>query len=158
MKRHHGACGNVNVLALDPHADAAQCDCQTWNDPTTWDPEPGSGTINLRYRWVVRLFFAVLKKWTWLERNCKLQHPEEGESLQLNTFGRAHIKSSRPWHPGFMLYWTRTPCFEWREDFCTLRYGWHQAVLAFHGKRGFEVWWIWVLNQDIVRSEQDDYL
>ncbi len=94
----------------------------------------------------------------WLRECCRLQHPAEGEMVILTTFGRAHIASSRKWHPGVMINWIKLPCFEWREDFMTLRYGWHQSVLCFHGSRGFEVWWVWVQGQDIVRHEQDDYL
>lgn len=31
-------------------------------NPTSWSHEPGSGAINLRYRWVVRLVFWALRK------------------------------------------------------------------------------------------------
>jgi hypothetical protein len=94
----------------------------------------------------------------WLKACCTLQHPREGEMVLLTTFGRAHAASSRKWHPGWMMYWVKLPCFEWQQDFCTLQYGWHQAVLRFHGAFGFEIFWVWVQGQDIVRHEQDDYL
>jgi len=77
-----------------------------------------------------------------LRRCLRRQLPKQWEPLDLTPFGRALLQTGNPNNPEAVLYWVRLPSWEWRERLYDRRYGWHQAVLFWHGHEGFQLRWI----------------
>ncbi len=90
--------------------------------------------------------------WDLLKRCLRRQVIPEGMWVDLTPFGRAIMTGYRPFveggPPGFyVLYWIKLPSWQWMEDFITLQNRWHQLVLFFHGRTGFELRWVQIYEQ-----------
>jgi hypothetical protein len=88
--------------------------------------------------------------WSLIRRCIKRQRPGEFDLLDLTPVGHALLQTERQrkaYHPGYVLYWMRLPSWQWMRSFVREQYCWHQAVLFFHGRDGFELRWVAMYEQ-----------
>ncbi len=82
-------------------------------------------------------------------RDCfRLQRVTQGMSLLDRPFGRAEVDTGNLGPAGldapdryYRLYWMKLPVFDYRHLIWSDRYAMCQAVLVFHGQRGFLIVW-----------------